>query len=98
MKTLIIGIAIAFFANQSNAFYYCSKMQLFRGAAILHNAATSPVQSLPAVVTQGNSRVSILTEIIDEPGSLHEMLRYFWKYEIDLTHIESRLAKILRPR
>ena len=43
--------------------------------------------SLPA---ENNARVSILTEITDEPGSLHELLRYFWKYEIDLTHIESR--------
>mmetsp|Transcript_21544 Transcript_21544/g.29783 ORF Transcript_21544/g.29783 Transcript_21544/m.29783 type:complete len:477 (-) Transcript_21544:228-1658(-) len=37
-----------------------------------------------------NPRVSILTEISDEPGALHELLRYFWKFDIDLTHIESR--------
>lgn len=35
-------------------------------------------------------RVSVLTEIDDTPGALHEILRYFWKYEINLTHIESR--------
>lgn len=35
-------------------------------------------------------RVSILTEITDEPGALYDILRYFWKYEINLTHIESR--------
>lgn len=35
-------------------------------------------------------RVSILTEISNQPGSLHECLRYFWKYDIDMTHIESR--------
>eukprot|EP01031_Cornospumella_fuschlensis_P038758 gene38758-47122_t len=39
-----------------------------------------------------HSRVSILTEINDQPGSLHEILRYFWKYDINLTHIESRPA------
>jgi prephenate dehydratase len=35
-------------------------------------------------------RVSILTEIGDTPGALHEILRYFWKYEVNLTRIESR--------
>lgn len=40
----------------------------------------------------GQSRVSILTEIEDKPGALHEILRYFWKYDINLTHIESRPA------
>lgn len=37
-----------------------------------------------------NPRVSLLLEISNAPGSLHELLRYFWKYDIDLTHIESR--------
>jgi phenylalanine-4-hydroxylase len=40
----------------------------------------------------GQSRVSILTEVEDTPGALHEVLKYFWKYEINLTHIESRPA------
>lgn len=35
-------------------------------------------------------RVSILAEIADSPGSLYELLKYFWKYDINLTHIESR--------
>ncbi|CAE7407234.1 Pah, partial [Symbiodinium microadriaticum] len=35
-------------------------------------------------------RVAIVTEIEDRPGALHDLLRYFWKYDIDLTHIESR--------
>lgn len=37
-------------------------------------------------------RVSILTEINDQPGALHEILKYFWKHDINLTHIESRPA------
>jgi phenylalanine-4-hydroxylase len=36
------------------------------------------------------ARVSLLIETVDEPGALHDMLRYFWKHEINLTHIESR--------
>lgn len=35
-------------------------------------------------------RVSLLLEIQSRPGALHEVLKYFWKYDIDLTHIESR--------
>ena len=36
------------------------------------------------------SRVSILTEVDDSPGSLYDVLRYFWKHDTNLTHIESR--------
>eukprot|EP00616_Rhizochromulina_sp_CCMP1243_P013079 CAMPEP_0118973784 /NCGR_PEP_ID=MMETSP1173-20130426/10905_1 /TAXON_ID=1034831 /ORGANISM="Rhizochromulina marina cf, Strain CCMP1243" /LENGTH=405 /DNA_ID=CAMNT_0006923477 /DNA_START=218 /DNA_END=1435 /DNA_ORIENTATION=- len=32
-------------------------------------------------------------EIHDSPGALHEVLRYFWKYDINITHIESRPVK-----
>ena len=35
----------------------------------------------------------MLTSISDQPGSLFEVLKYFWKYEISITHIESRPAK-----
>lgn len=48
----------------------------------LQLSLVAPEWSLP--------RVSVLTEIDDTPGALHEILRYFWKYEINLTHIESR--------
>ena len=36
------------------------------------------------------SRVSILTEIVDTPGSLYEILKYFWKFDVSITKIESR--------
>ena len=32
----------------------------------------------------------MLTSISNVPGSLYEVLKYFWKYEIQITHIESR--------
>ena len=35
-------------------------------------------------------RVSILVEILNTPGSLLDVLKYFWKNDIDLTCIESR--------
>ena len=37
-----------------------------------------------------NPRVSVLTEIHDTPGALHELLKWFWKHDINVTHIESR--------
>ena len=38
-------------------------------------------------------RISILTEISNDCGSLHDILRYFWKYDLNLTRIESRPAR-----
>ena len=38
-------------------------------------------------------RVSVLAQIQDVPGSLHNLLRYFWKYDVNLTRIESRPSK-----
>lgn len=35
-------------------------------------------------------RVSILAEVVDEPGALYHLLSLFWKYDIQLTSIESR--------
>ncbi|CAM9893922.1 unnamed protein product [Chrysoparadoxa australica] len=34
--------------------------------------------------------MSLLMEVKDGVGSLHEVLRYFWKYDISITRIESR--------
>lgn len=34
--------------------------------------------------------MSILVDILNSPGSLHHILKYFRDYEIDLTSIESR--------
>ena len=35
-------------------------------------------------------RCSMVAEVSDEPGSLYDILRYFWKYDVSLTSIESR--------
>lgn len=35
----------------------------------------------------------MLAQIRDVPGSLHELLRYFWKYDVNLTRVESRPSK-----
>ena len=54
-------------------------------------AASSQTAFKPSTPTENCCpRVSILAEIADSPGSLYELLKYFWKYDINLTHIESR--------
>jgi hypothetical protein len=35
-------------------------------------------------------RVSVLMELTDRMGILHDVLKYFWKYDINVTRIESR--------
>ena len=43
--------------------------------------------------TGGNDpRISLLIEGRDKPGSLLDLLRFFWKYDVNLTHIDSRPA------
>ena len=35
-------------------------------------------------------KVSMVLELRDKPGALHEVLKYFWKYDLNITRIESR--------
>ena len=37
-------------------------------------------------------RTSVLMELTDEVGILHDVLKYFWKYDINVSRIESRPA------
>mmetsp|Transcript_3858 Transcript_3858/g.8026 ORF Transcript_3858/g.8026 Transcript_3858/m.8026 type:complete len:467 (-) Transcript_3858:403-1803(-) len=47
----------------------------------------------PTVQELTEPRTSVLLECNDNPGALHEILKYFWKYDINITHIESRPSK-----
>lgn len=38
-------------------------------------------------------RTSIIMELTDRMGVLHDVLRFFWKYDVNITRIESRPAK-----
>ena len=51
---------------------------------------TSPPSAPPSPRTP---LVSLLMEIGDSPGALHDILRYFWKYDLNITRIESRPSK-----
>ena len=40
-----------------------------------------------------NPRTSVLMELKDRVGVLHDVLRYFWKYDVNVCRIESRPTK-----
>lgn len=42
-------------------------------------------------------RTSVLMELTDRVGVLHDVLRYFWKYDVNICRIESRPAKQASP-
>ena len=39
-------------------------------------------------------RTSLLMELPDGIGVLHDVLRYFWKYDVNVTRIESRPSQL----
>lgn len=47
-------------------------------------------QFAEAAKPKARSRVSLVTDISDNPGALHNFLKAFWKFDINLTHIESK--------
>ena len=59
-------------------------------SALSHLKLSSNVTSKSLTISP---RISLLLEITSQPGALHEVLKYFWKYDMNLTHIESRPVK-----
>jgi hypothetical protein len=45
------------------------------------------------VAYEENPRTSLLMELSDRVGVLHDVLRYFWKFDVNVCRIESRPAK-----
>lgn len=43
-------------------------------------------------------RVSLLMELKDRTGILHDVLKYFWKYDLNISRIESRPVKSSKNR
>jgi prephenate dehydratase len=56
------------------------------------NSSTSS-GSTPVLDGDTTPRTSVLMELTDRVGVLHDVLRYFWKYDINICRIESRPAK-----
>jgi hypothetical protein len=51
---------------------------------------TPSTQSPKMDVFGEHPRVSVLMELTDRVGVLHDVLKYFWKYDISISRIESR--------
>jgi phenylalanine-4-hydroxylase len=86
--TLVVNLSIAWKRTLSVTSFgsqikYYNKFRSFQRFSASEYAGTDPL-------IWSSPRIAILTEIKDEPGALYDILRYFWKYEINLTHIESR--------
>mmetsp|Transcript_30085 Transcript_30085/g.51193 ORF Transcript_30085/g.51193 Transcript_30085/m.51193 type:complete len:403 (-) Transcript_30085:687-1895(-) len=54
------------------------------------NAASSPPLTLSLTPNKEGARTSVLMELTDRVGALHDVLRFFWKYDVNITRIESR--------
>lgn len=54
------------------------------------NTKKSAFPTTDAELYGDTPRVSVLMELTDRVGVLHDVLKYFWKYDINITRIESR--------
>ena len=62
----------------------CFSTQFINGDAD-GDTLTSPLEE--------SNRTSLLFELKDRIGVLHNVLRFFWKYDVNVTRIESRPSK-----
>lgn len=52
-------------------------------------------QEQQQIISGGDGpRISVLMELTDRVGILHDVLKYFWKYDVNITRIESRPSKV----
>ncbi|CAB9496196.1 Tryptophan 5-hydroxylase [Seminavis robusta] len=56
----------------------------------LHTEPAASINSNESFLTDEKARTSILMELSDRVGVLHDVLKHFWKYDINVTRIESR--------
>jgi phenylalanine-4-hydroxylase len=70
----------------------CNAAKLeFHSTSKLENS--NIIKTITYAENNDSDRVSLLTEISNSPGALHEVLKHFWKNDINLTHIESKPTK-----
>jgi hypothetical protein len=56
----------------------------------LHNHLNARSTIVNAPSHDGLPRTSVLMELSDRVGALHDVLKYYWKYDVNITRIESR--------
>ena len=67
------------------------KMPVLTTTADENAKTTTQSSSLSNEYLHGEQpRVSVLMELQDRVGILHDILKYFWKYDINVSRIESR--------
>jgi hypothetical protein len=76
----------------------------FQSTSVMTSTTTSQPYSSPTTIdTSKNTewqlygetpRMSLLMELQDRVGVLHDVLKYFWKYDVNVSRIESRPAKM----
>ena len=58
-----------------------------------------PAENLPPLrvpsIDGDTPRTSVLMELTDRVGVLHDVLRYFWKYDVNICRIESRPVRLV---
>jgi len=52
--------------------------------------STSLASALEPTYVGDTPRTSVLMELTDRVGVLHDVLRYFWKHDVNVSRIESR--------
>eukprot|EP00565_Helicotheca_tamesis_P004005 CAMPEP_0185730430 /NCGR_PEP_ID=MMETSP1171-20130828/9803_1 /TAXON_ID=374046 /ORGANISM="Helicotheca tamensis, Strain CCMP826" /LENGTH=437 /DNA_ID=CAMNT_0028399471 /DNA_START=442 /DNA_END=1755 /DNA_ORIENTATION=+ len=52
--------------------------------------STESTNIKPMSIAEGSQRTSVLMELTDRVGILHDVLKYFWKFDVNVTRIESR--------
>jgi len=58
----------------------------------LHQGTSAAVHHVDGAIERDPPRTSVLMELTDRVGVLADVLRLFWKYDINITRIESRPA------
>lgn len=77
----------------SSSFLQCPRGSLSRSRH-LSSHQILPEERSDVIEYKEPARTSILMELTDRVGVLHDVLRYFWKYDINITRIESRPATL----
>ncbi|KAJ0399839.1 hypothetical protein ATCC90586_005381 [Pythium insidiosum] len=62
-------------------------------ARSLATASTLGAKRFYVPSAEEGAKTSLLLEVEDGPGSLQEILKFFWKHDVNMTRIESRPAK-----
>lgn len=83
------NLIIIYYLQHERAMYHDKIPILVDSEPLSSDAAEAG--GAPPVVNEP-PRTSVLMELTDQVGILHDVLKYFWKYDINVSRIESRPA------